>query len=304
MWTLSHFKKTILWYINRPIYKFLANYASDETYIKYKFYQNAGYFLNLKHPKNFCEKIQWLKLNMIRPDFTQMVDKATAKDFVTEIIGDKYIIPTYGIWNKLEDIIWDDLPNQFVIKSTNDSGGVVVCKDKRGLDIESAKLKLKGSGSRDYTKYNKEYPYKNVPHRFIAEALLSNNDGSELADYKFYCFSGKAEYCQVIADRHTDETIDFYDRNWIHQPFIGLTPNVHHAKSIHPIPSNYDDMLNVADRIAKRVNHPFVRVDLYNIDGSIYFGEITFFPSSGTGKITPSEWDKKLGDMITLPFEK
>ena len=153
---------------------------------------------------------------------------------------------------------------------------------------------------RSYYKVNREYPYKDVPHRIIAEQFLVNGTDSELMDYKFYCFNGKAEFCQLIADRTKDETIDFFNREWIHQDFIGLNPKVYHASVLARKPDNYDEMLEVADKLAKAIAHPFVRIDLYNVNGKVYFGEITFFPNSGTGKFRPSEWDRRFGEMIVL----
>lgn len=301
MWTYSHFRKTLLWYYD---HKIVYNILSKQNYIKWKFRKLTGYSLSLTNPKTFCEKIQWLKFNMIREDFTKMVDKVDAKSYVRDIIGDDYIIPTYGVWNNLSEVEWEKLPNQFVIKLTNDSGGIVVCKDKSTFDKSVAIQKLSKKKRCDYSKYNAEYPYHGLQNRIIAEKLLVNENDPELKDYKFFCFNGKAKFCQVIADRTTNETIDFYDRKWAHQEFIGLLnadTHIHKSFIPHERPENYLEMCKIADKIASEINTPFVRIDLYNANNKIYFGEITFFPASGMGHIVPAEWDYKLGNMIHLP---
>ena len=148
--------------------------------------------------------------------------------------------------------------------------------------------------------WGREWPYKNVKPRIIVEQYMEDVETAELRDYKFFCFNGRAEYCQVIADRNTDESIDFYDRAWNHQEFIGLLSTAHHAPTAHHTPETYDKMVELADCIAKEVNSPFVRVDFYNVNEKIYFGEITFYPASGFGSFKPVEWNKRLGDLIVL----
>ena len=159
--------KDLLYKIEGRLIPYSVDFLSDEAYLKWLFRHYMGYKLNLKNPKSFSEKLQWLKLYDRHPEYTKLVDKVEAKEYVASIVGDKYIIPTLGVWSKVEDIDWLSLPNQFVVKATNDSGGVVVCKDKKNLDIDASIKKLQGLGGRDYTKYNKEYPYHDVPHRFM-----------------------------------------------------------------------------------------------------------------------------------------
>lgn len=269
---------------------------SDEFYLKVVFLMRMGYRLNLKNPKTFSEKLQWLKLNDIHQEYTQMVDKVAAKDYVKSIIGEQYIIPTLGIWDSVEEIDWMNLPNQFVIKSTGDSGGVVVCKDINTLDIQKAKSKLSTLGSRDYTKTSKEYPYKNVPHRYIAEQYMEDESGYELKDYKFFCFNGVPKFLFVATGRQNNDTrFDFYDTDFRHLPVTNghLNANASHVK-----PSNFDKMLELAAKLSRGIPH--VRVDLYNINGSIYFGEMTFFHNSGMVPFKPKEWDYKFGEYIDL----
>lgn len=278
----------------------LSPYLSDSLFVKLSFRHKKGYWMDFDHPQTFCEKMQWLKLNNKREDFTLMVDKTEAKKYVASIIGEEYIIPTFGVYNNFEEIDFNKLPNQFILKCTHNSSGGVICKDKETFDIEIAKKHFDIYFKQEYFIQNREYPYKNVPHRIIAEQFMVNEKDKELKDYKFFCFNGKAEYCQLIADRSSDETIDFYDREWNHQEFIGLNPKANFAKVQEKKPYNYSEMVDIADRIATKINAPFVRIDLYNINKKIYFGEITFFPLTGLGEFRPKEWDNKLGSMIEL----
>lgn len=272
----------------------------DKLFLKIQFRVQVGYWPNLDNPKTFNEKIQWLKINDIHPEYTYMVDKATAKDYVAPIIGKEYIIPTLGIWNDVDEIDWEKLPERFVIKSTSDSGGVVVCKDKKTLDITEACKKLKGLGSRDYTKYNKEYPYHNVPHRYIAEEYMEDESGFELKDYKIFCSYGTPLFLFVATGRQQHDTrFDFFDTNFNHLPVL----NGHNNADKTPIkPQNFDEMLSVASKLS--IGFPQIRVDLYNVNGRIYFGELTFFHWSGMVPFNPPSWDLKFGEMIRLPFEQ
>ena len=262
------------------------------------FWNRVGYKLNLKEPRTFNEKLQWLKLNDIHEEYTMMVDKVAAKPYVAGIIGDEYIIPTIGVWNSVEEVNWEELPNQFVIKSANDSGGVVVCKDKSKLDIEKAKEKLSRCGGRTYSDLYKEYPYRNVPKRIIAEQYMEDESGFELKDYKIFCFDGKPYMIFVASDRQIKQTkFDFFDLEWNHLPIVQEFP--HNPKGIKK-PKNLEKMLEIAGKLSKGIPH--VRVDLYNCDGKIYFGELTFFHNSGIFPWYPKEWDYKLGEQIKLPI--
>ena len=269
--------------------------------IRIMFRQKVGYWPNLKHPKTFCEKIQVLKLKSRQhPEFTKMVDKVDAKAFVASIIGEEYIIPTIGVWNNFDDIDFETLPDNYILKCAHDSSKRVAIRDHTHVDVPSLKKRMEHYQKQNFYSKNREYPYKNVPRRIIAEKFLVNGNDHELTDYKFFCFNGHAEYVQIISDRTTDETIDFYDRNWNHQEFIGLNPQTHHALALHPRPVNYVEMFEIADKLSKAINFPFVRIDLYNVNGKIYFGEITFFPASGMGKFRPSQWDRILGDKLII----
>ena len=291
----AHWKKGF-W--NRVI-RYSQSFLSDENYLKFKFKHSVGYPLNLDNPRSFNEKLQWLKLNDIHPEYTQMVDKVTAKDYVASKAGEQYVIPTLGVWNSVDEIEWDSLPLQFVVKSANDSGGVVVCKDKKKLDIEKARNKLRLMGGRDYTKYNKEYPYKNVPHRFLAEMYMEDESGYELKDYKIFCSYGEPKFLFVATGRQQNDTrFDFYDTEFNHLPVL----NGHLNADVWPTkPANFEEMLQVAAKLSEGI--PQIRVDLYNVNGKIYFGELTFFHWSGMVPFEPKEWDFKFGEMIKLPYE-
>lgn len=270
----------------------------DRLYLKILFRSRCHYSLNIDHPSTYNEKLQWLKIESKKhPEYTQMVDKATAKEYVSRIIGDKYIIPTYGVWNSVDDIEWNKLPQQFVIKSTGDSGGIVVCKNKEDLDIEKAKKKLLKLGARNYYLKNREYPYKDVPHRYIAEAYMEDESG-ELRDFKIFCFDGEPKYLFVATDRQKNEDtkFDFFDLEWNHLPILNGHPN-----NPNPIekPQNLEEMIEIARKLSQGLAH--IRVDLYNCRGKIYFGELTFFHWSGMTPYEPIEWDYKFGEYIKLP---
>lgn len=277
--------------------KYACPFISDERYLKLAFKHRTGYSLNLDNPQTFNEKLQWLKLNDRHPEYTKMVDKATAKEYVAEIVGEKYIIPTIGLWESVDEIDWDSLPTQFVIKCTGDSGGVVVCKDKNKLDVASAKAKLKKGWGRNYCKYNKEYPYENIRPRIIAEEYLEDESGYELKDYKIFCFNGEPKLIEVDFDRFNGHKRNVYDLNWNLIDLIIKFPGDKSRKIEKP--KHFDEMLYVAAQLSKGIPH--VRVDLYNTNGKIYFGELTFFHGSGMEKFDPIEWDYKLGNLIKLP---
>ena len=269
---------------------------SDSLFIKIKFYLRVGYWPNLKNPRTFNEKLQWLKFHNIHPEYGQLVDKAAVKEFVAERIGDEYVIPTLGIYNSINDIHWAQLPSQFVIKSTSDSGGIVICKDKDSLDKERAIKALKRAGDKDYSRYNKEYPYRYVTHRYIAEPYITDESGYELKDYKFFCFNGTPRFVQLDFDRHTNHRRNVYDTDWNLLDLQIQFPEGHDR--IFPKPSNYETMLEIAAKLS--VGFPHVRVDLYNANGKVYFGELTFFHGSGMEIFTPQEWDYEFGKYINI----
>lgn len=286
-------------FCRRIIRKFVYLTASlwdDETYLKLYFWCNLGYRLNLKNPRTYNEKLQWLKLYHRKPEYTIMVDKFEAKKYVSSVIGDEYIIPTLGVYDSIDDIDFDKLPDKFVIKTTHDSGSVLICKNKTSFDMKSLN-KIDKALRRNFVSITREYPYKDVKPRIIIEKFMVDESGTELKDYKFFCFNGKCEFLFIATDRSCDVRFDFYDTSFNHLPF----------KQGHPIatkeikkPKGFEKMIKLAELLAKNIN-PHVRVDFYNINGKIYFGELTFYHFSGIVPFEPNIWDYKIGELLILP---
>lgn len=270
---------------------------NDEAYIKCVWRTRMDYPLNLKSPRTFNEKLQWMKLNDRRPIYTVMVDKYAVKQFVAGIIGEEYIIPTLGVWDKPEDIQWELLPNQFVLKCTHNSGGIIICKDKTMLDIEYASNKLKKSFKQDYYLAGREWPYKNVPRRIIAEQYMEDEYG-ELRDYKFFCFNGQVKALFIASERQSREEpyFDFFDENFNHLDLRHGHPN---SPVLPQKPLNFELMKTIAAKLSK--GFPELRVDLYDINGRVYFGELTLFHHNGTVIFDPEVWDYTFGSFIQLP---
>ena len=254
----------------------------------------------------FNEKLNWLKLNDHNPLYTTLVDKYAVKKWVADKIGEQYIIPTLAVWEKAEDIDFDALPDQFVLKVNHDSGGLVICKDKSKLDRQAAIAKLSRALKNNGYWYGREWPYKNVKPCIIAEAFMSDGQHADLTDYKFFCFNGIPLYCQVISDRSTGEKIDFFDMEWNFQKFTGLHrphyPHYPHYPYKIEKPICFENMKQVCGILAKDI--PFVRVDFYEVQGKMYFGEMTFYPAGGFGEFSPNEWNYIFGDKLILDKEK
>lgn len=273
----------------------------DEPYLMVMFRILMGKKLDLKDPKTFSEKLQWLKLYDRRPEYVKMVDKYAAKEYVAGIIGEEYIIPTLGVWDKPEDIDWNSLPDQFVLKCTHDSGGLVICKDKSKLDKVAAIKKLNHGLKQDYFKVWREWPYKNVPKRIIAEKFISPEPKkNDLPDYKFFCFGGQVKMFKIDFDRFIEHHANYYDINLQLLPFGEATYPPKPEKQLM-FPSQIKEMFQLAEKLSKDI--PFLRVDFYQVNSNIYFGELTFFPATGMGKWTDEKWDIMLGEWITLPNE-
>ena len=272
----------------------------DKIYLKLLYRYKMGRRLDLTNPQTFCEKIQWLKLYDRKPEYTKMVDKYAVKKYMAAIIGEEYIIPTLGVWDTPDDIDWEHLPDQFVLKTTHGGGstGVVICRDKSTFDRDVAKRRLERSLKSDIYKSYREWPYKDVKKRIIAEEFIEVKGHQDLPDYKFYCFNGEPKYCQVIRDRNTLETIDFYDMEWNHMPFVGLNPVAKNGLNPVAKPEHLTKMCEICRRLATGI--PFLRVDLYVLNGKEYFGETTFYPASGIGIFTPDKWNVVLGQMINI----
>lgn len=288
--------------INRVLLALLNRTAvlwSDKLFLKLKFRLMMGHKLNLKNPKTFNEKLQWLKLYNRKPEYTTMVDKYAVKEYVANTIGEEYIIPTLGVWDNVNEINWDSLPKQFVLKTTHGGGGcgVIICKDKTKFNIALAKEKLSKSLKSDIFLNFREWPYKNVPKRIIAEQYMSDESGIELKDYKFFCFNGKVQCFKVDFDRFISHKANYYDKYAKLLPF-GEECCLPDFNRTFEKPKNFSKMIEIVEILSKNI--PFTRIDLYNCDGKIYFGEITFFPAAGMGKFVPEKWDNILGSYIDL----
>jgi hypothetical protein len=255
---------------------------------------------NFRAPKTFTEKLQYLKLVNRKPEYSAMVDKIEAKKYVGAIIGESHIIKTLAVWECVSDISLDDLPDRFVLKTNHDSKGVIVCKDKQNLDLTKIQKFFRKRLMTNGYWYGREWPYKYVKAKVFAEEYLEDNETGELQDFKFFCFNGEPYYCQVITGRFENETVDFFDMNWIHQDFTGVAkPYKPFSPRMIPCPKTFDLMKESCRLLAKK--QPFLRVDFYEMNGELYFGELTFYPASGFGSFSPDEWDIKLGDLIVLP---
>lgn len=281
-----------------PKLKWLSDYIPDKIFLKcaYKAYFNKS--LNLKCPKTYTEKLQWLKLYDHKPIYSTMVDKYAVKQYVADIIGEEYIIKTLGVWNTFDEINFEKLPKQFVLKCTHDSAGLVICKDKEKLNLSEAKNKIMKCLNRNFYYSGREWPYKNVKPRIIAEAYMEDSEYKELRDYKFFTFGGIPQVLYIAQGRGTGgETVaDFFDMDFNHLPFT-----IDHACAdiIPKPPQNFELMKQLASKLS--AGTPQLRVDFYEVDGKVYFGELTFFHCSGFDAFHPESWDYKFGEWVVLP---
>lgn len=271
----------------------------DDVFLRKKFKLALKKELDLENPKTFNEKLQWLKLYDRKPEYTRMVDKHEVKKYVAERIGEQYIIPTLGVWDSFDEIDFDALPDQFVLKCTHDSGGLVICRDKSQLDKQKAREKIAKSLKRNYYYYGREWPYKNVKPRIIAESYMEDEETKELRDYKFFAFDGAVKALFIATERAnaTEETkFDFFDAEFNHLPFTNGHPN---ATVMPKKPQEFELMKQLASKLSEGI--PQVRVDFYEVNGRVYFGEITFSHWGGMVPFEPEEWDYTFGSWITLP---
>ncbi|WP_443703877.1 ATP-grasp fold amidoligase family protein [Prevotellamassilia timonensis] len=285
---------------NNIVHTGIFNKLNNETFLRLRYYVVFHKRLNLKNPRAFTEKIQWLKLYFLKTEFTNMVDKCSAKEIVKEKVGEEYVIPTLGFWQNFEDIDFAHLPNKFVLKTSHGGGGsgIIICRDKKYFDKNKAKRILEKSMKTDIYKVLREWPYKNVRKGIIAETLVEQSDGQGLLDYKFFCFNGKVKFFKVDFGRFTSHRANYYTREkkllpWRESNFPS-DPQINHH-----FPENFDEMIAIAEKLSD--NLPFLRVDLYNVNGKILFGEMTFYPASGMEEFKPNGVDIEIGDMLTLP---
>lgn len=279
--------------------RYALRFLPDELYIQLNYFVHFKKFANLRKPITYNEKLNWLKLHDRNPLYTTLVDKYEVKEYVSKLIGGEYTVPTLGVWSSVEAIDFDALPNQFVLKCTHDSEGLVICKDKKALDIPTAKEKLSAALKQNFYYIGREWPYKNVKPRIIAEEYIEDHRDGELRDYKFFCFNGEPKVMFVASDRAMGKTkFDYYNLDFDHLDIMQKYPN---ASTPRRKPDTFDEMIKLSSILSKGFTH--VRVDFYEVDGKIYFGELTFYHFSGFMPFRPTEWDKKFGDWIKLPEE-
>ena len=293
-------------YLTNSDYRFIIDSARgkyndmpDREYLQRRFRAELGRSLNLDSPQTFNEKLQWLKLYNRKPEYTVMVDKYKVREYIAQTLGEEYLIPLLGVWDDPDEIDFDALPDQFVLKCNHNSGsGMCICKNKSKLDIPKVKEELRKGLKENYYIRHREWPYKDVPRKIIAEKYMVDASG-DLKDYKFYCFDGAMKFLMINSDRNSDKPTkaDYFDRdfNW-----LDFTWGYSHAE-VHPEkPEQFEKMVAIAEKLSKGLPH--IRVDLYECNGQIYFGELTFFDGSGFDKIEPLEWDYKIGRMLKLPM--
>lgn len=287
------------YFITSPAAKGWLNWVPDSLYLKVLYRIIMGRKLNLKNPMEYNEKLQWLKLNDRKPEYSTMVDKYEVRGYIADLLGDKYLIPCLGIYDSVDDIDIDALPERFVLKCTHDSGSVEICKDKSSFDIEGARHRLAQAMKRNYYATYREWPYKYVKPRIIAEGYLEG-DGGDLKDYKVMCFNGEAKIIEVHENRFVEgkvHTQTFYDREWNIVPLTQVETVTVDRPGERP--RQLDEILRLSELIAKDMYH--ARIDWYIEGDKIYFGEITFFDGSGFESFSTPEMERMLGDMINLP---
>jgi hypothetical protein len=287
-------KKIVLYLAGKGI----LNWLPDELYLRLIYRIRVGDKLDLNDPLTFNEKLQWLKLNDRQPFYSILVDKLEVRKYIADMIGEDYLIPLIGVYNSIDEIDFDYLPNQFVLKCTHDSGGIVICRDKDQIDIESVKKKLNMYMKRNYFFHGREWPYKDIKPRIICEKYMVDESETELKDYKFMCFNGKPKCMFVCLNRFSDNgpNMDYYDLEW--NP---IQVERHHKNSgtLLPRPVTFEKMIEIAEKLSADI--PFVRVDFYEVNGRLYFGELTLYPASGFEKYTPETYEYLFGSWIDLP---
>lgn len=280
-------------------YHHKLNWIPDKLFIQLQYYSRFGKFPDLKNPKTYNEKLQWIKLHDRKPEYTPLVDKLLVKDYIAEKLGSDHVIPTIQSWDSPEEIDFDSLPEKFVLKCNHNSGGVIVCRDKSKLDRKKTVEKLSRYLKEDFYFRCREWPYRNVKRKVFAETYMEDEATSELRDYKFFVFSGKVKALCVVCDRTNPETgtkLDYFDENYQHLPLAQLYQN---ADTPPEKPACFDEMKRLAEMLGQGYAH--IRVDFYVVNGNIYFGELTFFSGGGLQPFEPPHWDEIFGSWLELP---
>lgn len=291
--------KLMLQVWHNPVFKrsilFFAGLVPDKLYVKMIFRGKLGYKLNLKNPQTFNEKLNWFKIYNRQPLYTSLADKYAVKKYVADKIGEQYVVKNLGVWNSFDEIDFSSLPNQFVLKCTHDSSGALVCRDKSTFDMKAAKERVDFVMKMNYFYACREWPYKNIPHRIIADEFLDDGSGYELNDFKFWCFNGKPTYmyCTVKAK---DVYENFYDMDF--NP-VNIDHGFRRRDPEFEKPVAFELMKELAAKLSEGI--PFVRIDFFYVNGKVYFGEFTFFDWAGLQPFNPYEQDLKLGKLIELP---
>lgn len=277
--------------------KGLTRWVPDVLHLRFTYRIRVGTSLDLDNPCTFNEKLQWLKLYDRNPLYNTLVDKVEVKQWVGERIGWEYVVPTFGVWDSIEQVDFDGLPEQFVLKCTHDSGGLAICRDRATFDRDAARRKIGRSLSRNYFWGGREWPYKDVRPRVLAEEYLDAGI-SGLTDYKFYCFGGNPRLLYVSRglENHATARISFLNLDWTFAPFS--RNDYASFEELPKRPASFDKMVKLARTLSEGI--PFVRVDFYDVAGEPKFSEMTFHPCSGFMPFDPPEWDLRLGDMLSL----
>ena len=271
---------------------------SDRFYLKVFYYLAMHKKLDLNTPKTYTQKIQWLKLHNTNPLYSKMVDKYEVREIIIQELGEEYLIPLLGVWDQFDEIDFEKLPHEFVLKTTHDSGSVIVCKDKAGFDHKSARKKLTRALQTNYFYKSREYPYKNAIPRIIAEKFMHDESQEELIDYKFFCFHGKPIILQITQSRNGKKEVGCFNMEFQPMPFY--TGNIKPDYARFSKPFCFEKMVEIAEKLSRYIVH--VRIDLYCINDQVYFGEYTFHNAGGIVRFSPPEWNKIMGDMIELPL--
>ena len=282
--------------------KYSLRFIPDKMFLQIYYFARFKKFINFKNPTTYNEKLNWLKLKDRKKIYTSLVDKYDVKNEIEKVIGNEYIIPTLGVWNSFDKIDFEKLPDKFVLKCTHDSEGVYIVKDKTKLNIKEASKKINEAMKYNFYYIGREWPYKNIKPRIIAEKYLEDHENGELRDYKFFCFDGKAKLMYIATDRNIGKTkFDYYDLDFNHLDIIQHYPNS--DKKIRK-PENFDKMIQLSEKITQYFKLKHARIDFYEVDGKLYFGEITFYHFSGLQPFKLKEWDKKIGDFLILNKEE
>ena len=285
--------------IEKLRYHHLLDWMPDKPYLELMYWVKMDHRLDLKNPRTFNEKLQWLKLYNRRPEYTMMADKVLVRDYIAKTLGPEYLIPLLGVWDDPDEIDFDKLPDRFVLKCNHNSGlGMCICKDKSKLDIDKVRADLRKGLKQNYYLTGREWPYQDIPRKILCEQYMEDGSGKGLTDYKFYCFDGRVKLVGIYQNRNAlvPTTADYFSRDYKWQDFLWGYP---HAEVPPEKPKEFGEMVKLAEVLSEGFCE--LRVDLYLCGDKIYFGELTFFDGSGFDEFTPEEWDTTLGDWIALP---